>query len=184
MHNTTTLLLVTLLATVLASFPSPTTAQVGTSPWCQSYMANCEDLRKKNCDAMVPNGDRNLTWISTHCSTVTPPAGGCRYFSPDCSCSYTDITNLNRTVMVPLSQPALALTQTQTNNGCLDGNANSTALPTTATATVTVTTAVGAATTTITPTATTKPNMAGDSKKPMAVSLATINVAILIALFL
>lgn len=70
----------------------------------------------------------------------------------------------------------------ETNNGCVDGNANTTALPTTAT--ITATTAAGTTSTSITPKATTKPNMAVDNKKPMAVSLATINVAILIALFL
>ncbi|KAH7036516.1 hypothetical protein BKA57DRAFT_474983 [Linnemannia elongata] len=179
MRNTTTLLLVTLLATILSTFPLPTAAQVGSSPWCQSYMAICENLRKLNCDAKVPNNDRNLTWIATHCSTVTSSTGVCKYFSPDCSCSYTDVSNMNQTVLVPLGQPALEQTQAQSNNGCLDANANSTAMPTTATATSTGTTA-----STIAPTATVKPNMASDNKKPMAVSLATINVAILIALFL
>ncbi|KAF9551478.1 hypothetical protein EC957_008147 [Mortierella hygrophila] len=183
MCNTTTLLLVTLLATVLSTFPSPATAQVP-SPWCRTYIANCEALRKLNCDAKV-NGDRNLTWISAQCSIGIPAPGKCNYFSPDCSCSYTDLANNNRTVMIPLSQPALELTQNQTNNGCVDGNANSTRSTTpAATATIPITTALGSPTTTMTPTATTQPNMAGDSKKPMAVSLATLNVAILIALFL
>ena len=111
MCNTSTLLLVTLLATVLSTFPSPTTAQVGSSPWCQSYMANCEDLRKLNCDAKVPDNDRSMSWISVHCSTVTPSTGACKYFSPDCSCSYSDVANWNQTVWVPLGQPALERTQ-------------------------------------------------------------------------
>ncbi|KAF9150495.1 hypothetical protein BG015_007701 [Linnemannia schmuckeri] len=59
----------------------------------------------------------------------------------------------------------------------MDAYANTTALPTTATAIVTATATTGKAS--ITPTTTTRPNMAGDNKKPMAVSLATINVAIL-----
>ncbi|KAK3824369.1 MAG: hypothetical protein JOS17DRAFT_751610 [Linnemannia elongata] len=180
MRNTTTLFLVTLLATVLSTFSLPTTAQVVSSPWCQSYLAICEDLRKANCDTKVPNNDRTLTWITTHCSTVTSATGVCKYFSPDCSCSYTDVANFNRTVLVPLAQPALERTQVQTNNGCADANANSTALPTTATATTAAKTATGS----IAPTTTTKPNMAGDNKTPMAVSLATINIAILLALFL
>ncbi|KAF9139204.1 hypothetical protein BGX30_008249 [Mortierella sp. GBA39] len=181
MCNKTALLLVTLLATVLSTFPSPATAQAVVSPWCQSYMANCEDLRKLNCDTKVLNNNRNLTWVTVFCSIGVPAPGKCNYFSPDCSCSYTDAANMNQTILIPLTQPALELTQNQTNNGCANGNANSTAP---LTATIPITTAAQTPSATITPKATTKPNMAGDNKKPMAVSLATINVAILIALFL
>ncbi|KAF9143461.1 hypothetical protein BG015_000419, partial [Linnemannia schmuckeri] len=112
MRNTTTLLLVAFLATALSTLlPYPATAQVGSSPWCESYIANCEDLRKIHCDAKVPNNDRTLTWITTHCSTTTSATGECKYFSPDCSCSYSNVADMNRTVYVPLGQPALERTQ-------------------------------------------------------------------------
>lgn len=110
MRNATTLFLVA-FATVLSTLTSTTTAQVGDSPWCRVYMTSCEDLRKTNCDAKVPNNDRNLTWITAHCSTVTSSTGVCRYFSPDCSCSYTNVADMNRTVMVPLGPAALDQTQ-------------------------------------------------------------------------
>ncbi|KAG0269064.1 hypothetical protein BGZ96_006560, partial [Linnemannia gamsii] len=112
MRNATTLFLVA-FATVLSTLTSPAMAQIGSgnSAWCVTYMASCEDLRKTNCDAKVPNNDSSLTWTTAHCSTSTDSKQVCKYFSPSCSCSYTDVANMNRTVLVPLDQPALQQTQ-------------------------------------------------------------------------
>ncbi|KAG0312522.1 hypothetical protein BGZ97_011127 [Linnemannia gamsii] len=186
MRNTTTLFLVA-FATVLSTLTSSATAQLPSQTWCQDYMSACEDLRKSNCDSKVPNNDRNLTWVTAHCSGSISSTGECRYFSPACSCSYTNVADMNRTVVVPLDKPALELTMAQTKIVCVDANANSTSVPPTATATRTSSGAPSTASNTAsnTPSSTTAPNMAaGDNKKPLAVSLATINVAILIALFL
>ncbi|KAK3840782.1 MAG: hypothetical protein J3R72DRAFT_446829 [Linnemannia gamsii] len=167
------LLLVILSFLFLSAHPTHSQGDNG-SPWCQKYMTNCEDLRKLHCDRKVPNNDRTLTSIAAHCSTAVSQTGGCRYFSPDCSCSWTNVADMNRTVFVPLGGLALERTNVETKNECKDANLS----PPPSTTTPTATSALPI---TPSPTTTTPSSMAGDTKKPMAVSLATINVAILLA---
>ncbi|KAF9103842.1 hypothetical protein BGX29_002836 [Mortierella sp. GBA35] len=145
-------------------------------PRYHHYHDNCEDLRKFHCDHK-PGNDRQSTSVHSHCAIAVSPSSGCRYFSPDCTCSYLSADS--RTVTVQLGRPALERTDAQTKNECK--NASSTEIPPTRTTTRT--------TTPIpifpSPTVSNKPNMAvsADSSNPMTVSLATINVAILFALF-